>query len=441
MGRGRIVRLAVISLGCPKNLVDTERALGEILTEHVALVDDPAEADWVLINTCGFISDAKEESKDAIRQAASLKQQNPSLKIAVAGCLSQRYGDRLRAELGGIDFLTGILTRENARRIARKLGAAPPCVAYGEDDDRQRLRLTPRHTAYLRIAEGCDNRCAYCAIPAIRGPLCSRPFERVLADARELLSDGAVELNVIAQDTTAYGIDLYGKYRLAELLYELRRLNPRGWVRLLYAHPAHLADDVIDALGSGFPFVPYIDLPLQHVNDRVLSAMGRKVTHAGIESLIGRIRARVPGAYIRTAFIVGYPSETKAEFEELLDFVAHTRFERLGAFSYSREEGTRAGASENQVSRREKERRLDVIMKTQAEIAFAFNQSLVGRGVPGIIDGPSGRDDFPLAGRTYGDAPEVDGTVFIRGTATAGDIVTLEITGVEGYDLLAGVSQ
>lgn len=439
MSPGRTVRLAVVSLGCPKNLVDTERALGEILSAGVMLVDDPARADWILINTCGFIADARQESRDAIAQAVRFRRRSRRLMVVVAGCLSERLGGKLNREIGPVDFVTGVLSRENARKIARKITGHDAHCDYAENDDRQRLRLTPRHVAYLRISEGCDNRCAYCAIPDIRGPLRSRPFENVIADAQELLADGAVELNVIAQDTTAYGMDMYGRPRLAELLRELARLNPRGWVRLLYAHPAHTGEDVVAVLAKGAPFAPYVDLPLQHVNDRILGLMGRRVTRARIEEIIQQLRARIPGVFIRTAFIVGFPSETRAEFDELLAFIRETKFERLGAFAYSPEEGTPAGAMSGQIPFEERVGRLDELMRVQAKIAFAANASLVGAKVPGIIDGMSGRDDRPLLGRTAGDAPDVDGTVFASGRAKPGDMVTMKIVGVDDYDLLAEV--
>lgn len=438
--RGR-VKLAVVSLGCPKNLVDTERALGQLSGANIAVVDDPRQADWVLINTCGFIQEAKEESINTILEIAELKRDKPSLKIAVAGCLSERYGRELHGDLREADFITGILTRANICELAKAITGRETLSPYGELDDRQRLRLTARHVAYLRISEGCDNRCAYCVIPDIRGGLKSRPFESVIADAAELLADGAVEINVIAQDTTAYGLDLYGKKRLAELLAELARMNPKGWVRLLYAHPRHLDGEMIDVLAGGAPIVPYVDLPLQHINGRLLSSMGRHVTRRQTEDLISLVRKRIPGVYIRTAFIVGFPGETLAEFQELVDFVRSTRFERLGAFTYSREEGSRAAAFSCHVATREAGRRLDALMSVQQNIAVEFNRSLVGKRISGIVDGPSGRDDLPLAGRTYGDAPEVDGTVFISGRTAPGKIVELEITDVEGYDLLAKVAR
>ncbi len=439
MRLGKAVRLGVISLGCPKNLVDTERALGQLLSGHIVLVEDIADADWVLINTCGFIQDAKDEAKNTIKEVASLKRQNENLRIAVAGCLSQRYGDSLLSELDHVDYLTGVLTRDNVCDLAKAISGRAARTSYAEFDDRQRLRITPRHTGYLRITEGCNNRCSYCAIPSIRGPLRSRPFENVIADAEELLSDGVVELNVIGQDTTAYGLDFYEKYRLSDLLTELGRLNRRGWVRLLYAHPAHLDDKVIDCLQQGFPFVPYLDLPLQHISDRILSLMGRKVSRTRIESLLKQARYYIEGLYVRTSFIVGFPTETPAEFEEVISFIESFRFERLGAFTYSCEDGTEAAGFDGQISDEEKNSRLDRIMKTQADIAFEFNRCLVGTRIPGIIDGRSDREDLPLLARTYGDAPEVDGTVYAAGSAKEGSLVTLHITGVDGYDLLAEV--
>jgi len=439
MPAARPVRLAVISLGCAKNLVDTERALGQMVSDSLVLVDDVLQADWVLVNTCGFIEEAKSESIETVLQIAELKKENPHLKIAVAGCLSERYADSFPAELPEADAVVGILTRANAARLLQRITGHAGACPYGEDTDRQRLRITPEHFAYLRISEGCDNRCAYCAIPDIRGPLRSRPLPNVLADAEELISDGAVELNIIAQDTTSYGIDLYGDPRLGELLNELTRINPHGWLRLLYAHPAHISGDVIDALEKGYPIVPYLDLPLQHINDFVLARMGRGVTKGRIRDIISAVRRRVPGVHIRTTFIVGFPGEGEDEFAELMDFIRETRFERLGAFVYSREEGTRASEMTGQVDEDEKLRRLDILMETQREIAYDFNRSLVGKRLRGIIDGPSGRDDLPLAGRTYGDAPEVDGTVLSSGEAAAGELVEFEITGMQDYDLIAEV--
>jgi len=433
------IRLGVISLGCPKNVVDTERAIGQLVGGSVILVEDFADADWILINTCGFIEEAKSESIETILQIARLKEDNPDLKLAVAGCLSQRYGEELSLQLPEADFLTGVLTRRNIADLAVEMTGAPAVCTYGENDDRQRLRITPRHIGYLRIAEGCDNRCSYCAIPDIRGPLVSRPFENVIADAAELLSDGVVEIDVIAQDTTSYGIDLYGKTRLGEILRELARMNPSGWVRLLYAHPAHFSDDVISAIETGYPIVPYVDLPLQHISDRILSAMGRKVTRARVEEIIRAARERIPGVFIRTAFIVGFPGESEEDFAELLDFVKNTRFERMGAFPYSREDETPAAGFDAHIEEDEKFRRLDLLMTAQAQVARLFNESLVGSRLPGIIDGPSGRDDLPLAGRLYGDAPEVDGTVFTSGNTPPGEIVEFAITGVEDYDLVAEI--
>ncbi|MHC4713070.1 MAG: MiaB/RimO family radical SAM methylthiotransferase [Planctomycetota bacterium] len=462
------VKLGVISLGCPRNLVDTERALGQMLSDRVVLLDDLAVADWIIVNTCGFIDEAKQESIDAILEVSRLKETNPRLRIAVVGCLSERFGDQLAVELPEVDFFAGILTRHNVAALEAAMTGAEPHCALAEETDLGRLRLTLPHVGYLRIAEGCNNRCSYCAIPLIRGPLKSRPFENVIADAEELLEGGVVELNVVAQDTTAYGLDRNGKRRLGklllelalnvvtqdvsvysldrkgkgrlgELLRELARLNPDGWVRLLYAHPAHIDEEVIDVIASGYPIVPYVDLPLQHINDRILSLMGRKVTRRQVEATIRKLRERIPGVFIRTAFIVGFPGETEDEFRELLDFVRETRFERLGAFVYSREEGTTAAGFSPHVSKREKKRRLDALMGTQQRVAFELNASLVGRRILGIIDGVSDGEGPPLVGRTYGDAPEVDGSVYIAGEAEPGRIVTLEVTGVEDYDLTAEI--
>src|SRR6476469_1262360 len=337
---------AFVSLGCPKNLVDSERMLGKLAQDGYALQPDADGADVVVVNTCGFIEPARQESLSVIREMLALKEQGRVGAVVVAGCLAERKGDALLDEVPGVDQIVGVFGREEIVQVAdrarfrrdrdeqRSLFRPAPVKAL---EDTARLRVTPRHFAYLKISEGCDRLCTFCAIPGMRGKHVSKPIEEVIREARELAADGVRELNVVAQDTTYYGMDLYGRPRLAELLRELDRVDGIEWVRLLYCYPEHFSEELLDTLGSAEKVIPYVDMPLQHVNDRVLRRMQRRVDRAKTEDLIGRWRAAVPNLTFRTTFIVGFPGETDAEFEELCDFVRDTAFERAGAFTYSLE--------------------------------------------------------------------------------------------------------
>ncbi|MEW6356876.1 MAG: 30S ribosomal protein S12 methylthiotransferase RimO [Planctomycetota bacterium] len=421
-------KIGIVSFGCPKNLVDSEELMGMIGLSGGIVCDRAEDADILIINTCGFIEAAKEESIGYILDALQLKKDKPSFQVIVTGCLAQRSAEELRSQVAGIDRIIGL------RNFAEVLAACrlPPLA-----EAPARLRLTPRHYAYLKITEGCDNRCSYCSIPSIRGPMQSFPPEQLLAEARELASDGTVELNLIGQDTAAYGLDTTNPPLLPELLAQLHEIEGLQWIRVLYTHPRHLTAEIIEAMATLAKVCPYIDLPIQHISNRILSAMSRKIGSAQIKKLISTIRAKIPGVFIRTSLIVGFPGETDDDFAELLDFVRETRFERLGAFAYSREEGTPAYDLPDQVSEDVKADRLDRLMSCQQEIAFEFNRDLIGRRMPVILSRPSEDSPDVWEGRTQGDAPEVDGMIYVAGPGLhAGQIVTVRITGTEGYDLV-----
>ena len=428
----------LISLGCPKNLVDSERMLGLLERNGYVPTEEAEEADVVIVNTCGFIAPAKEESIDTVFEAARLKKEGRCKALIVAGCLAQRYGAILRRELPEAD---AILRLEDVERIAahcdRLLGHRRPICSNGG-----RHLLTPQHSAYLRIADGCDNRCTYCAIPLIRGPCRSQPMEALLAEARALCEQGVRELNLIAQDTTQYGVDLYGELRLVELMDALSEIGALQWIRLLYAHPAHFSQDLIDGIARNEKVCRYVDLPLQHISDPLLYAMNRKVTGDHIRSLIRRLRSDVPGIALRTSLIVGFPGETDTHFEELLDFVVEARFERLGAFVYSREEGTPAAAFEGQVPDEVKQERLDRLMMQQQEIVWETHRAWIGKRVQVLVDRPGEEAPIRWVGRTAWDAPEVDGSVLItEGDALPGDFVHVVIADAEAYDVFGTIVQ
>jgi len=437
--------LSMISLGCAKNLVDTERILGAFVERGWLVADEPQDADAVLINTCGFIAEAREESFGAIEYFLGLKEAGVIRVVVVIGCMVQLMRDQLPVQFPGVDAWVG-LTGPGAvvdacdRVLAEEGGAAPytPDPAERPLDLRPRLRVTPRHFAYLRIAEGCDNRCRYCQIPAIRGPLRSKPFDGIVDEAAQLITDGARELIVIAQDTTSYGVDLYGERKVPDLLRALRDLDGLVWLRLLYAHPAHVTDELIAVMAEGGPVLPTIDLPVQHADDAILAAMGRGITQAELRDLIGRIRSAVPDAAIRTTVIVGFPGEGEAEFAELLGFVREMRFDRLGGFTYSREEGTLAAELEDHVPDDVKEERLAAVMELQQEIATEHSEALVGREIDAVVDGKG--IDGEWTGRTVRDAPDVDGTIRLEGRGiAAGTFVRACVTEAYGYDLVGRV--
>jgi ribosomal protein S12 methylthiotransferase len=436
---------AFVSLGCPKNLVDSERMLGRLAQDGYALMSEADGADVVVVNTCGFIEPARQESLAVIREMLALKQQGRVGAVVVAGCLAERKKEDLLREVPDVDHIVGVFGREEISQVVdrtltqcleqRSLFRPAPVRAL---EDTARLRITPRHYAYLKISEGCDRLCTFCAIPSMRGKHVTKPMEEVLREARELLEDGARELIIVAQDTTYYGLDLYGRVRLAELLRELDALAGLEWIRILYAYPIHFTDELIDTLAGAKKIVPYLDLPLQHINDRLLKRMQRRVNRAATEELLGKLRAAIPDLALRTTFIVGFPGETDAEFEELLTFVRAQCFERVGVFPYSLEPGTPAARLEDHLPEEVKQERRNRLMEAQQEVAFAWSRRQIGRELEVIVDGPDPEvPNFVLA-RSYADAPDIDGLVRVKGKGLhAGDLVRVKVTAADGYDLVA----
>jgi ribosomal protein S12 methylthiotransferase len=444
---------AFVSLGCPKNLVDSERMLGQLAQAGYALTPDADGADVVVVNTCGFIEPARQESLGVIREMLDLKTKGRVGSVVVAGCLAERKGDALLQEVPGVDHIVGVFGREEIvhvvdrslqKRLAdeqRSLFRPAPVRAL---EDTARLRITPRHFAYLKISEGCDRLCTFCAIPAMRGKHLTKPTEEVVREARELVRDGVRELVLVAQDTTYYGLDLYGEVRLAALLRELLKVEGLDWIRLLYTYPIFFTDELIDVLASASGeaarprIVPYLDMPLQHINDRVLKRMQRRVNREETETLLRKLRSAIPGLALRTTFIAGFPGETDAEFEELCDFVQETRFERLGVFPYSREPGTPADRLPDHLPDEVKSERVARVMELQQPIAFAHAEGMIGREIDAIADGADPEIPGQVLGRTTADAPDIDCAVRIKGKGLKpGDLIRVRVTGADGYDLMA----
>lgn len=434
-----------VTLGCPKNTVDSERMLGLLSQEGYVLVPDASKADLVIVNTCGFIDAARQESLGVIREMIDRKKAGQIQGIVVAGCLAERQREMLLEQVPEVDQIVGVFGREEIVQVADRITGGlqeqrtvfRPAPVRAQDD-RARLRVTPRHLAYLKVSEGCDRLCTFCAIPYMRGKHVTKPIEDVVAEARELAADGVRELNLVAQDMTYYGLDLYGRTRLADLLRELNEVDGIDWIRILYNYPQHFTDELYDVLGTPSKIIPYLDMPLQHISDRMLKSMNRRHNRAQTEQIIGRLRETMPGLVLRTTFIVGFPGETEAEFDELLAYVEATKFERLGAFTYSFEPDTPAAKLPNHLPDEVKIERRDRVMAAQQPIAEAFNRGFVGRTMDVLIDGPAGDHPGLMVGRTYADAPDVDGLVYLRGDGLEpGDLVSCEITKAEGYDFLA----
>ena len=434
-----------ISLGCPKNLVDSERMLGLLAQDGYSLVPDSGQADLVIVNTCGFIDSARQESLGVIREMIDRKKAGKIKGVVVAGCLAERERDKLLEEVPEVDQIIGVFGREEIARVAERiLGEIQEQrtlfrpAAVRAMDDTARLRITPRHMAYLKVSEGCDRLCTFCAIPYMRGKHVTKPIEEVVKEARELAADGVRELNLVAQDMTYYGVDLYGRPRLGDLIRALEELEGIDWVRVLYNYPQHFTDELVSAIRDSAKVVPYLDMPIQHISDRMLKQMNRRHTKAETVEIIERLRAEIPGLVLRTTFIVGFPGETEADFEELRDFVRLTRFERLGVFPYSYEADTPSAKLPGHLDGDVKLARRDAIMAEQQPIAFAFNHSLVGRELDVLIDRLDGEQKGRWLGRTYADAPDIDGVVSVRGKGLRpGDLVKCEITEALGYDLTA----
>ncbi len=412
----------LLSLGCPKNLVDSERMAALAQRGGWRATTDPAAADLLLVNTCGFIREAKEESIDAILELAEHKKQGAQL--VATGCLVQRYFDEI--ELPEADHLVRL---KDFSTLAALFGA--------EQADAGRVLLTPPHTAYLRISDGCDNRCAYCAIPIIRGPLVSEPMDALVREARGLAGRGVRELIITAQDTAQYGKDTHGRSLLPELLRQLHDIAGLHWLRLMYLHPAHVSEELLQTIAELPKVLHYLDIPIQHCNDAVLRGMGRPIDRAATERLLARIREVLPDVALRTTLLVGFPGETPEAFRELKAFVQAQRFERLGVFAYSPEDGTPAANMKGGVPPRTAQRRKDAIMAMQQEISQEWLESKVGQTVEVLVERVGAEQGIALEGRATFDAPDIDGTVFLtEGSAKPGDFVRVEITDAWEYDLV-----
>lgn len=439
------IKVGITSLGCAKNLVDSEVMLGYLRDGGFDICDELGDADVVVVNTCSFITEAEREAAQTIRQLLDLKKRGAIARVLVAGCLPARRGEKLSARFPGVDRFVAAAEIPRLASIVRELTepAAPGVRVPGEkgwflyDHQSPRIRLTPPHYAYVKIGEGCSNRCSYCLIPSIKGPLRSREMESVIQEARALAAEGVREINLISQDTTAYGTDLYGKVRIVELIRQLARLDGIRWIRMLYGHPAHYSGELFEYIAREPKVCSYVDFPLQHIADPMLSAMNRHMTKKQAVEKLRDVRRLAPGAAVRTTFIVGYPGEGEGEFSELLDFVAQARFEHLGAFIYSREKGTPAAEAPGQIPQAVKRERFHRLMALQQGVVREMNQRMIGGTVEVMVDGKCEDGAFPLRGRCEGDAPEVDGTVYIRGEGLApGDFTDVRITGTREYDLM-----
>ena len=463
-------KVGMISLGCAKNLVDAEIMLGGVLGRGMQVTADAEEADVLIVNTCAFIDSAKEESIEAILEAHEARglKRRAGQKLIVSGCMAQRFSKELAGEMPEVDAFIGLDQIADAADIIEQvfarggptISATNPAAktlvdekweplnlvtrkpVYIPDYDTPRFRLTPAHTAFTKIAEGCNHPCSFCVIPQMRGRHRSRTIESVVAEVRALVAEGVKEISLISQDTTYFGMDQWSEKAgprqqvdssrgptLTKLLAELDKIEGEFWIRLLYTHPAHWSDELIEAIANSRHVCRYIDIPLQHIHPRMLELMRRETTSEHIETLIARIRAGIPGISIRTTFIVGFPGETEEEFQYLLDFIERTRFERLGIFTYSQEEGSRAAKMEGQLSQKVKASRYKRAMKLQQRIAREVSEASVGKRLRALVD-------QPLVARATADAPDIDGRILLTQPAPVGEFIDVEITGTQVYDLV-----
>lgn len=433
--------VGMISLGCPKNQVDAELMLAKLDEAGFKISNEISGCDAVIINTCGFIEDAKREAIENILEMAEYKEAGAIKSIVVTGCLAERYKEEIMEEMPEVDVVVGIGNNADIVELVKKAIGGEKTLAFSEKEnlplEGQRLLTTPDYWAYLKIADGCSNCCTYCAIPEIRGEFRSRTMESVLCEAEALAASGIKELILIAQDTTRYGEDLYGELKLPELLVKLCKIQGIEWIRLLYCYPDRLTDELIDVIASEKKICNYIDLPLQHVNGEVLKAMNRHGDRKSLTELIAKLRRKMPDLCLRTTFITGFPGETSEQFEELAEFVKEIKFDRLGCFAYSPEEGTPATAFENQVDDAEKAHRGELIMDSQYGIVIDNNRKLVGRTLKVIVDGYDFENCCYL-GRSYKDAPEIDGRISFTSERELipGSFVDVLITDLDEYDLI-----
>jgi ribosomal protein S12 methylthiotransferase len=445
------IKLFCVSLGCDKNLVDTEKMLGVAGGLGVSFTDDETEADAILINTCCFIGDAKEESVNTILEMARYKEEGKCRALIVAGCLAQRYKQEIIDEILEVDAILGTTSYEEIGNVLTRL--------FGEEKEKKeehiscfhdlkelpetakkRVMTTGGHYAFLKIAEGCDKRCSYCIIPYLRGPYRSVPMEQLLAEARELAENGVRELILVAQETTLYGKDLYGEKTLPKLLHELAQIPGIYWIRIQYCYPEEITDELIQAIKTEEKVCHYLDIPIQHASDRILKRMGRRTHKAELKERIGALRREIPDIALRTTFICGFPGETEEDHEELMEFVDEMEFERVGVFTYSAEEDTPAYSYPDQIPEEVKEERRADVMELQQEIAFEHCENMVGKVLDVMIEGKVA-DEPAYVGRTYMDAPNVDGYIFVNSGELfmSGDFVRVKVTGSNDYDLIGEV--
>lgn len=438
------MKIGMVSLGCPKNLVDSEIMLGIIRDREMEITNDPSEADLIIVNTCGFIESAKQESINTILQMGEYKTQGNCRYLIVTGCLGQRYADDLFESLPEVDAIVGtdcfidinwvieqVLAGKRLKHLEKLESKNVPLLP--------RLLTTPSYMAYLKIAEGCDNCCSYCIIPQLRGPYTSRPYEEVIAEANSLAEKGIKELIVVAQDTTRYGEDLYGKLLLPQLLRDLNKIEGIEWIRVMYLYPNNFTDELIEAIAECEKVCKYIDIPLQHASNRLLESMNRYDTKAQVELLLHKLRSRIPNIAIRTTFIVGFPGETEEDFAELMDFVEKQRFENAGVFQYSQEEGTVAGAMENQIPPEIKENRYHELMALQAGISEEIHLEREDEELDVLVTGFDEENSDLAIGRSYHEAPEIDGEIFIENASglEIGQIVKVRILQGFTYEMVA----
>lgn len=449
------MKLGLISLGCPKNLVDSEVMLGIIEKYHIEITNDPEAAEIIIVNTCGFIESAKQESIDTILSMSAYKTEGCCRYLIVTGCLAQRYAQELFQDMPEVDAIVGTNVYKDIAQVIERVMQGQRVLHLSETDFEKinleglqgnernlpdpRKLTTPSYMAYLKIAEGCDNFCSFCAIPLIRGRYTSKPYEQVMAEARELVERGVKELIVIAQDTTRYGQDLYGKLRLAELLHDLNALPGLKWIRVLYSYPNTFTDELIEAYATLPKVCHYVDLPLQHASDRLLHAMRRRDKLSETKTLLKKLRERIPDIVIRTTFIVGFPGETEEDFAILKEFVTEQKFENAGVFQYSQEENTVAATLPEQIPEEIKQERYDELMAIQAGISEDVHRSMEDRELEVVVEGYESEEDNLVAARSYREAPDIDGSIFVENAPglNPGDFIRVRIEQGFAYEVVA----
>ena len=441
-----MMKILFISLGCDKNLVDSEVMLGLLAEKGYGFTDDETQADTIVVNTCCFIGDAKEESVNTILEMAEWKNQGKLKGLIVTGCLAERYREEILKEIPEVDAVVGTASYDRIAEVIEQAAAGEQKLLYGNTDrlvmtETGRILTTGGHYAHLKIAEGCDKHCTYCIIPKLRGRYRSFPMEKLVKEAQELADQGVKELILVAQETTMYGTDLYGEKKLHELLKELCRIRGIRWIRIQYCYPEEIYEELIRTIREEPKICHYLDLPIQHASDRILKRMGRRTTRQDLQKIIGRLREEIPDICLRTTLITGFPQETEEEHEELMDFVDEMEFDRLGVFPYSPEEDTPAACMEGQIPEEIKEARRDELMELQQDISFEKAEAMIGKELWCMVEGKVA-DEYAYVARTYKDAPGVDGYIFIQTMAElmSGDFVKVHVTGADEYDLIGEIA-